>query len=62
MRLRRERMEIGRELVEINAENWQSLLPYYAHDYEYHDPIVDIYGLDTLVPSSSAACSPPRRT
>jgi hypothetical protein len=48
-RLRRERLEIGRALVEINAANWQSLLPYYTDDYEYHDPIVDIYGFDTLV-------------
>lgn len=50
LRLRRERLEIGRALVEINATNWQSLLPYYTDDYEYHDPIVDIYGFDTLVP------------
>jgi len=49
IRLRRERLEIGRALVEINASNWQSLLPYYTDDYEYHDPIVDIYGFDTLV-------------
>jgi hypothetical protein len=49
-RLRRERLRIGRALVEINASNWQSLLPYYTDDYEYHDPIVDIYGFDTLVP------------
>jgi hypothetical protein len=50
VRLREERLEIGRALVEINASNWQSLLPYYTDDYEYHDPIVDIYGFDTLVP------------
>lgn len=50
VRLRRERLRIGRALVEINASNWQSLLPYYTEDYEYHDPIVDIYGFDTLVP------------
>ena len=50
IRLLRERLEIGRALVEINSANWQSLLPYYADDYEYHDPIVDIYGFDTLVP------------
>jgi len=49
-RLRRKRLEIGRALVEINPANWQSLLPYYTDDYEYHDPIVDIYGFDTLVP------------
>ena len=49
-RLRPERLRVGRALVEINASNWQSLLPYYTDDYEYHDPIVDIYGFDTLVP------------
>jgi len=49
-RLHRERLEIGRALVEINPTNWQSLLQYYTDDYEYHDPIVDIYGFDTLVP------------
>lgn len=49
-RLQRDRLEIGRALVEGNAATWQSLLPYYTDDYEYHDPIVDIYGLDTLVP------------
>lgn len=50
LRLRRERLEIGRALIESNNASWQSLLPYYTEDYEYHDPIVDIYGLDTLVP------------
>ena len=49
-RLHRERLEIGRALIESNNASWQSLLPYYTEDYEYHDPIVDIYGLDTLVP------------
>ena len=46
--LRRRRMEIARSLVEINADNWQSLLGYYAPDIEYHDPIVDIYGIETM--------------
>ena len=48
--LRRARLQIGRGLVEINAGNFQSLLPYYADDIEYHDPIVDIYGIETMVP------------
>lgn len=48
--LRRDRLKIGRALIESNGANWRSLLPYYTQDYEYHDPIVDIYGLDTLVP------------
>lgn len=50
IQLRRERLRIGRALIEINNADWQSLLPYYTADIEYHDPIVDIYGIDTLVP------------
>jgi hypothetical protein len=46
--LRRAQLEVGRQLVEINAGNWTSVLPYLASDYEYHDPIVDIYGPDTM--------------
>jgi len=48
LRLRRRRLQVGRALVEINPENWQSLLKYYTADYEYHDPIVDIYGIETM--------------
>jgi predicted SnoaL-like aldol condensation-catalyzing enzyme len=47
--LQRQRMRIGRELVEINADNWTSLLRYYTDDYEYRDPIVVINGKDTLI-------------
>jgi len=47
-RLNRERIEVGRALLEMNAENWQSLLPHYTQDIEYHDPIVDIYGFDMM--------------
>jgi hypothetical protein len=50
LKLRQERLKIGRALIESSNASWQSLLPYYTEDYEYHDPIVDIYGLDTLVP------------
>jgi hypothetical protein len=46
--LRRQQLEIGRALIEINAANWPSLLQYYTDDIEYHDPIVDIYGIDTM--------------
>jgi len=42
------RMEVGRQLVEINAGNWTEVLPFLAENYEYHDPIVDIYGPDTM--------------
>jgi len=47
-RLYRQRLEIGRSLIEINGANWPSLLPYYTDDIEYHDPIVDIYGIGTM--------------
>jgi hypothetical protein len=50
LRLSWDRRKVGRELVEINAGNWQSLLPYYADDYQYYDPIVYIDGFDELVP------------
>ncbi|UCC25938.1 MAG: nuclear transport factor 2 family protein [Gemmatimonadales bacterium] len=46
--LRRAQLEVGRQLVEINAENWTAVLPNLAGDYEYHDPIVDIYGPGTM--------------
>ena len=46
--LHRAQMEVGRQLVEINAGNWMEVLPYLAGDYEYHDPIVDIYGPATM--------------
>ncbi len=46
--LRRAQLEIGRQLVEINAGNWPQVLPYLAENYEYHDPIVDIYGPDIM--------------
>jgi hypothetical protein len=46
--LRRAQLEVGRQLVEINAENWTAVLPYLASNYEYHDPIVDIYGPETM--------------
>ena len=46
--LRRVQLEVGRQLVEINAGNWKDVLPHLASNYEYHDPIVDIYGPDTM--------------
>jgi len=46
--LRRAQLEVGRQLVEINAGNWTAVLPYLASNYEYHDPIVDIYGPGTM--------------
>ena len=46
--LRRAQLEVGRQLVEINAGNWTAVLPYLDSDYEYHDPIVDILGPGTM--------------
>jgi hypothetical protein len=46
--LRRAQLNVGRQLVEINAGNWTTVLPYLASNYEYHDPIVDIYGPGTM--------------
>jgi len=46
--LHRAQLRVARQLVEINADNWTAVLPYLASDYEYHDPIVDIYGPGTM--------------
>ncbi len=43
-----DQLEVGRQLVEIHAGNWTNVLPFLASDYEYHDPIVDIYGPETM--------------
>jgi hypothetical protein len=47
-RLNRDRLQVGRELIEVTSANWPSVLPYYTENIEYHDPIVDIYGIDTM--------------
>lgn len=46
--LRRAQLEVGRQLVALDAGNWEAVLPYLAGNYEYHDPIVDIYGPGTM--------------
>jgi hypothetical protein len=43
-----DQLEVGRQLVEINAGNWTNVIQYLASDYEYHDPIVNIYTPDTM--------------
>jgi hypothetical protein len=43
-----DQLEVGRQLVEINAGNWTNMLPYLASNYEYHDPRVNIYTPDTM--------------
>jgi len=47
-RLHRERLEVGRALIEVQYSNLPSIIPYYTDDIEYHDPIVDIYGIETM--------------
>lgn len=42
------RKKIGHELVEIQSNNWSSLLKFYTDDIEYNDPIVSISGIDTM--------------
>lgn len=46
--LRNDQLVVGRQLVEISAENWTSVLPFLESNYEYHDPIVDIFGPETM--------------
>ncbi len=43
-----DQLEVGRQLVEISGENWTNVLPFLESNYEYHDPIVNIYGPDTM--------------
>ena len=47
-RLNKERLEVGRALLEVTVDNVASIIPYYADDIEYHDPIVDVYGIDEM--------------
>ena len=46
--LYQERLEVGRALLEVQFSNVAEVLPYYTDDIEYHDPIVDIYGIDQM--------------
>ena len=46
--LRQDRLEIGRGMLEVQNVDWTTLLRYYADDIEYHDSIVDVYGIDML--------------
>jgi hypothetical protein len=47
-RLNRERLTVGREILDMNAQNWESMLPYLTYDIEYHDPVVDIDGIELM--------------
>lgn len=46
--LNKERLEVGRALIEVTFDNLDSIIPYYTDDIEYHDPIVDIYGIGDM--------------
>ena len=48
LQLHQERLEIGRALLEVQKSNINEVLPYYADDIEYHDPIVNIYGIQDM--------------
>ena len=47
-RLNKERLEVGRALIEVTFDNVGSIIPYYADDIEYHDAIVDVYGIGNM--------------
>jgi hypothetical protein len=47
-RLNKERLEVGRALIEVTFDNVGSIIPYYSDDIEYHDPIVDVYGIGEM--------------
>lgn len=47
-RINRERKAVGRAFIEVQSANWPSILPHMTEDFEYHDPIVDIYGIDMM--------------
>jgi hypothetical protein len=46
--LYQERLEVGRALIEVQSSNLPTILPFYTEDIEYHDPIVDIYGIEAM--------------
>ena len=46
--LNNERLEVGRALIEVTLDNLDSIIPYYTYDIEYHDPIVDVYGIGDM--------------
>ncbi len=46
--LTNDQLSVGRQLVALDAGNWTNVLPFLASNYEYHDPIVNIYGPETM--------------
>jgi len=47
-RINKERKAVGRAFIEVQSSNWPAILPYMTEDFEYHDPVVDIYGVETM--------------
>lgn len=47
-RINKVRKEIGRQLIEVQANNWPNVLQYYTGDIEYHDPIVSVNGIGAM--------------
>ncbi|WP_430817882.1 nuclear transport factor 2 family protein [Carboxylicivirga sp. RSCT41] len=47
-KLLKKQLSVGRLLVQLDADNWPTIIPYLADNYEYHDPIVDIYTPATM--------------
>lgn len=46
--LTNDQLSVGRQLVALDAGNWTNVLPFLASNYEYHDPIVNIFGPETM--------------
>ena len=42
------RKEIGRQLIQVQANSWPNVLQYYTDDIEYHDPIVTVNGISVM--------------
>lgn len=47
-RLYQDQLEIVRGMLEVQNVVWTTLLRYCAKNIEYHDSIVDVYGIDDL--------------
>ena len=47
-KLNKERIKVGRALLEVTGGGIDEILPYYSNDIEYHDPIVNIYGKEHM--------------
>ena len=46
--LNKERLEVGRALLEVTLDQLPEIIPYYTYDIEYHDPAVDIFGIEDM--------------